>query len=228
MTSKKKLYDLTLVPKETCRLSGLPQGRQLSRALNGCICSDLFVAGFSYKRLDLGSGLIASDDEGYRLLKRIKSAKYIRDELRQLPAQTLLQMLRDGTVQLADGYIGHTQRVRLALGPAPLSGGDKLFGIELQAGSAFRCFLLTDAPTLPREITVEGCRFSLTGWQLVARDEAAAGVLQSDLPLVGKPRVADDSPSRFKVTYDPNTRCTVLCAGSFLCPPDHFGDGLIL
>jgi len=190
MTSEKKLYDLTLVTTETCSLPGLPRSAQLSQTLSGNLCSDLFVSGFSYKRLDLGSGLIAPDDDSYRLLKRIKGAKYIRDDLRQLSAAELLQQLRTGTVRLQEGYIGHTDRVRLALGPAPLTGGDQLFGIELRAGSAFRCFVLTDTPLFPKTVTVGGCPFTVAKSQVIHREPAGPGVLQSDLPVAADHRIS--------------------------------------
>lgn len=230
MTSEKKLYDLTLVPAEDCRLPGLPKGKQLSRLLPGCICSDLFAAGFSCKRLDLGTGLIVpdGDDHSYRLLKRIKSAKYIRNDLRQRSAAQLLQMLQDGTLRLEDGYIGYTQSVALAICPAPLPQSDKLFGLELRAGCAFHCFVLTESTAFPDSILLEDVPFAITQAQPVSRDASAPGVLQSDLPIAADHRVAADSPSRFKLSYDPENRCTVLCAGSLICPPDYFGVGLIL
>ena len=228
MTSEKKLYDLTLVIEETCALPGLPSGKQLSQALPGCICSDLFVAGFSYKRLDLGSGLIAPDDESYRLLKRIKSANYIRDDLRSLSAQDLLQQLQAGSIRLQDGYIGHTYQVQLSLSPAPVPDSDKLFGYELQAKTAFRCFVLTNTPKIPSKFLLGGAIFSITAIKPLIQDTTKPGVLQSTLPVVSSPRVDPNSRSRFKLSYDTDSRCTVLTAGSLICPPDYFGDGLIL
>lgn len=228
MMSEKKLYDLTLVPAEDCRLPALPKGIQLSRLLPGCICSDLFVAGFSRKRLDLGTGLIVDDDHSYRLLKRIKSAKYIRNDLLQRSAQQLLTMLKENSLQLQEGYIGYTQEVSLAIGPAPLPQSDKLFGVELRADRSFHCYALTQSAVFPDSILLEDVPFAITQMQPIHRDATAPGVLQSDLPIAADYRVATDSPSRFKLSYDPESRRTMLCAGSLICPPDYFGDGSIL
>lgn len=222
------LYKLILVPQGNCRVSGLPKGQALEKALPGCVCSDLFVEGFSYKRLDLSSGFTDLNDEGYRILKQLKGAKYIADFLRQTPPEELIRLLRRGDISLRDGYIGHSQTVSLAVRPAPLPEGDKRSGLELRKGSRFVCYIKTEDPTFPPVLDLGECSMQVLEVCPVALPECDRYVLQSDLPLTQMPKLEANSTSRFKLTYDPGAGCLILCAGSRISQKDHFGDGVML
>lgn len=227
MKSKSNLYELVLTPAQTCNLPQLPTGAMLEKALPGCLCSDLFIGGFSYKPLDLGVGIVAQDDTQYRFLKNLKSARYVHDSLRPLEANALLKQLCDDTVQLQGGYIGYTREVSLALKPVRLPEGDTLFGVQLRHGSFFRCFVKSETSAFPESLMLDQCRMLVQ--QVLPAEPARTdrGVLQSNLPLDAHWQVSDTS-SRFKLSYDALRGCKVLCAGSVISRNDFFGRGVIL
>lgn len=227
MKSDCVLYKLVLSPKRTCKLPSLPDSRLLEKALPGCICSDLFVDGFSYKKLTLCSGFTAQGEQ-YRLLKQLKSAKYIADHLKMLSPADLIAQLDRGNIAVLDGYIGHTRQVSLAVRPAPLTEGDKRFGIELRKDSRFCCYAKTENATFPETLQLGDCEMAVQEVMPVKLPNLEQYVLQSDLPLTRTPRLEPCSNSRFKLTYDAASGQMLLCAGSCISPADDFGEGLLL
>ncbi len=228
MTSKIELYELILTPLQTCALPGMPDGAQLTQALPGCLCSDLFVRGFSHKPLDLCSGIIAQDDVQYRLLKQLKNARYIHDSVRLLSANQLLAQLQDGSLTLKDGYIGHNPEVTRSVSPVRLPEGDRLFGIQLHSGCFFRFFVMTTTPDFPQTITVNGCQMTLHQALPVQPGVRERCVLQHDLPVAKNRQVAPDSASRFKLSYNAARDCIVVCAGSVISQTDYLGAGILI
>ena len=227
MKSKNALYKLVLTPKRTCKLPALPDRNLLEKALPGCVCSDLFVDGFSYKNLTLCSGFTA-EAEQYRLLKQLKSAKFIADHLKDLSVAALMTQLAEGSIALRDGYIGHDPQVSLAVRPAPLTTGDKLFGIELWKGSRFCCYVKAESAAFPDGLLLDTCEMQIAQILPVALPPKTHYVLQSDLPLTQSPRLTPDSDSRFKLAYDDKNSRMLLCAGSCISPKDDFGECVML
>lgn len=227
MKSKSNLYELIFTPIQTCRLTQMPNGAMLEKALPGCLCSDLFVGGFSYKPLDLGSGIVADGDDQYRLLKRLKSARLIHDSLKQLSADVLLTQLSDGALLIQNGYIGYNHQAANAVKTVRLPAGDNLFGIELRSGSPFRCFVKTENPNFPDKIMLGECEMVVQQVLPANPAQGDAGILQHDLPLDKNWRVSG-SASRFKLSFDTHRNCKVLCAGSVISPDDYFGNGVIV
>ncbi len=226
MKSKSKLYELILAPAQTCRLSQMPTGAMLEEALPGCVCSDLFIGGFSYKPLNLGAGIVAEDDLQYHLLKRLKSARFIHDSLLRLPADTLLKRLSDGSLQIQNGYIGYDQEAALAVKTVRLPAGESLFGIELRGGSRFRCFVKTQKTDFPEALTLGGNLMEIRQVLPAEPPRSDRGTLQCDLPLDEAWQVSG-AASRFKLAYDLRRNCKVLCAGSVISRADFFGNGII-
>lgn len=228
MKSKSNLYELILTPQETCQFPQMPTSSMLQQALPGCLCSHLFVAGFSCKPLDLCCGVVAQTDGQYQLLKRLKSARYIQDSVRFLSAGSLLQQLEDGTLTVKNGYIGYDRNVAGSVRTVRLCAGDRLFGIELSGGKSFRCFVKTKNPDFPQVISLQDCRFSLQKVLPLEPEIRDRYVLQQDLPVIAGYRVSADSASRFKLSYDAASQRIVVCAGSVISREDHFGDGIAI
>lgn len=227
MKSKSNLYELILTPAQTCRLSQMPTGAILEAALPGCICSDLFISGFSYKPLSLGVGIVAEDDMQYRLLKRLKSARFIADSVKPLPADVLLRQLSDGIMQIQNGYIGYNQEAALAVKTVRLPAGENLFGVQLRSGSVFRCFIKTENPEFPETLTLNDCLMEVRQVLPAEQEQSNLGILQHDMPL-DKAWQVSGSASRFKLSFDTHRNCKVLCAGSVISRDDYFGNGVIL
>lgn len=228
MKSKSSLYELLLSPINNCKLSKIPKGATLEKALPNCICSDLFVYGFSYKPLTLPSNTIARNDTEYQLLKRIKKARFIRDDLRLLSTEALLEKLVAGFVCINEGYIGHKAEVSNAVKPVRLIGSDQLFGVELRRGSLFRCFAKTENPVFMQEINIDGCQMKIQSVRPIEENFPQKNVLQADLPIDKNPHIQSDSPSHFKLSYDRNHNCMIVCAGSVISSADYFGTGIFI
>ena len=227
MKSNCVLYKLVLSPKRTCILPDLPDSDLLEKALPGCRCSDLFVDGFSYKRLDLCSGFTAQGEQ-YRLLKQLKSAKYIADDLKDLPLTELLDLAQADAITLRDGYIGHTRQVSLAVQTAPLTRSDRLFGQQLQGGSLFCCYVKTENTTFPATIWLGEGEMALQEARPVTLPPRDRYVLQKNLPTDQAPDPAADPQARFKLTYDTGSSRMLLSAGSVFSRQDHFDRGVML
>lgn len=223
MKSESNVFELIVTPSQTCRLSHIPTGAMLEKALPGCLCSDMFIKGFSYKPLHLGVGIVAEDDRQYRLLKSLKSARYIADRAKALPLQVLLGQLYSGEVQVRSGYIGCNRDVSLALKTVRLPSGD--FGVELRGGSLFRCFVKSETDTFPETLKLGECLMEVQ--QVLPAMQSNQRVLQHDLPLNDHWQVVGDT-SRFKLSFDVGRNCKVLCAGSVIGREDFFGNGIIL
>lgn len=224
MKSKSTLYELILSPVQTYSLPKMPTGAMLEKALPGCVCSDLFVKGFSYKPLNLGAGIVAEDDAKYRLLKGIKSARFIADRARLLSPGALLAQLKNGALQILGGYIGYCREVDLAVRPVRLPTGN--FGIELHSGSLYRCFAKTENSTFPRTLTLGECVMEVRQVLPAVSEYENQGVLQCNLPLNDTWHVAGTS-SRFKLSFDSDRGCKVVCAGSVISQDDYFGNGVL-
>lgn len=223
MKSESNVYELIVSPAQTCQLCQIPTGAMLNQALPGCLCSDLFIKGFSYKPLHLGVGILAEDDRQYRLLKSLKSARYIADRVKALPRQVLWEQLCSGELQIHSGYIGYTLEVALALKTVRLPSGD--FGVELRSGSLFRCFVKSETGTFPQTLKLGECLMQVQ--QVLPAIPSDQRVLQHDLPLDDDWRVVADT-SRFKLSYDIADNCKILCAGSVIGREDFFGNGILL
>lgn len=226
MKSKCNLYELILTPTQTCKLPQMPTGAMLEAALPGCTCSDLLLAGFSYKPLDLGAGIVAEDDLQYRLLKRLKSARFICDSLLPLSMDVLLKQLSDGVVQIQNGYIGYNQQAALAIKNVRLPESQSLFGIELRSGSHLRCFVETESPDFPKALTLGNCLMTVLQISPIQPIQSNFGTLQCDLPLDEAWQVSG-TDSHFKLSYDTQRNCKVLCAGSVISQNDFFGNGIL-
>lgn len=226
MKSKNNLYELILTPAQTCKLSHMPTGAMLEAALPGCTCSDLFIAGFSYKPLGLTAGIVAEDDLQYRLLKRLKSARFIQDSLLQLSLDALLKQLSDGIVQIQNSYIGYNQDAALSVKTVRLPESQRLFGIELRSGSHFRCFAKTETPDFPKVLSLGNCLLTVLQVLPTQPIQSGFGTLQCDLPLDETWQVSGTA-SRFKLSYDAQRSCKILCAGSVICQNDFFGNGIL-
>lgn len=228
MKSKSDLYELILTPQEACQFPQMPTSSMLEQALPHCLCSHLFVAGFSCKPLDLCCGVVAHTDAQYQLLKRLKSARYIQDSVRLLCAGSLLQQLEDGTLTVKNGYIGYDRNVAGSVRTVRLIAGDQLFGMELSGGKPFRCFVKTPNPHFPETVSLQGCRFSLQKVLPIEPENRNRYVLQHDLPVIAGYRVSPDSTSRFKLSYDAASQRIVVCAGSVISREDYFGEGIAI
>ncbi len=228
MKSKNNLFELILTPIEACKLPKMPDSVMLERALDGCVCSDLFPNGFSYKPIDLGVGMVAESDEEYRLLKQLKSARYIHDQAKALPTEAIIKQLSTGILKIHSGYVGYDDAASLGFKAIRLADSDKLFGIELRPRSLFRCFVKTETTVPPKTITLNGYTLKILQLNPIEQTENALGVLQSNMQIKTSPTVADDSKSRFKLSFDENCGCIVVCAGSVIHHKDYFGDGVII
>lgn len=228
MKSKNNLFELIFTPIEACKFPQMPDGSMLEQVLDGCVCSDLFPNGFSYKPIDSGIGMVAESDEEYRLLKQLKSVRYIHDRAKALPTETLIKQLSTGFLKIQNGYVGYDDASSLGFKTIRLADSDKLFGIELRPRSLFRCFIKTETTDFPQTITLNGYTLKVLQVNPIERTESALGVLQSNIQIKTSPTVADDSKSRFKLSFDENCGCIVVCAGSVIDQKDYFGDGIII
>ncbi len=227
MKSNHNLFELILTPTEICKLPEMPDSKVLEQALGNTICSDLFPNAFSYKPLDLGVGIAAENDEEYRFIKQLKNARYIHDQAKKLPIETLMKQLISGALKIQNGYIGYNYASSLGFKAIRLAHSDKLFGIELRPKNLYRCFIKTENPVFPEYLTINGYTLKILQVNPLKQSECDFGVLQSNMPIRTSPKIAEDSESRFKLSYDVNSECTVVCAGSVIHQKDYFGDGII-
>jgi hypothetical protein len=200
----------------------------LEQALDGCVCSDLFPNGFSYKPIDLGVGMVAGSDEEYRLLKQIKSARYIHDQIKALSTEAIIKQLSNGILKIQNGYIGYNDGAAPGFKTIRLPDDDKMFGIELRPKSLFRCFIKTEAADIPQTITLNGYTLKILQANPIEMPESDVGVLQNNMKIKAQPPLAADSSSRFKLSFDENSGYVVMCAGSVIHRSDCFADGVII
>lgn len=224
-------YDVTLCVDEEQTIPGLFCGDAMRAALPPAfadsLCSDLMLAGFTYKRVDLCVGLDGADEQTYTILKKLKSATFISDRVRQMPLAAIVDGVRAGLIMIKDGYIIDAgDAPQRALHTVVLPDSPNLFGLKLRAGSRFRFFIKTIVSDFPTTLEVGGCRFRVEGVRPVTFAHTDVYVLQHDLPVAEHWRMAPQSATRFKVGYHPETSTICLRAGSVIHREDYFGSAI--
>ncbi len=222
MKSKRCLYEIVLTPLENSRFEAMPKAEDLEKALPESISSDLFVDGFSHKRIDLGVGFEASCEEQYHHLKRLKGAKIISDRARNLSIDQMICRLEEGELKVENGVIGFSEAYSRAFRTIRLSDSDALFGVELKKGARFRCFVKSKSSSFPETILISGSPFLLQKISPLS-PPASLGVLQKKVFLSEGKNFASNPKSRFKLSFDPEKNLPVLCAGSVLDPNEVEG-----
>lgn len=218
MKSKRNLYEIVISPCSNVVLEEIPKASEIKKALSGCPCSDLFVDGFSYKRIDLGIGYEAKTDEEYHHLKRIKSAKLISDRARSLSAEEIISRLLDQRLSAENGVIGFCTEYSRAFRPYRLPSSPALFGVELKQGAKFRFFAKCDRAFEEQKIVLCGAEFSVEKVALFPQ-ASALGVLQS-AALCPDPDALEKPAARFRLSFCPEKNCPLIEAGSLIFPSD--------
>ena len=105
-------YRLILHPARECFVSGLPSAKAVYRAVSGDLnngpvwISDMFFRGYVYRPICFDLTKINGDGE-YRILKRIKAARYIQEDLLAggCSGTVLLGKILSGEVLVDNGII---------------------------------------------------------------------------------------------------------------------------
>jgi len=222
-------YDVTLKSLENKKMKALPKSGEvltsLGKGFERGLCSDLFVAGYSYKPQDLASDIEADYDD-YRLLKIFKKATYISDRAKALlKERDIITLVKEGTVFADDGYIRSVADppilpVREAVLPDP----DAPFGIMICESSLFRFFLKTDKAVLPDGLEICGCPFLVESVEKITDSMPKKYVIQCNLQVCDDNTVSESSESRYRIAYDPVSKKKIILAGSIVSREDFFGE----
>ena len=218
-------FDVTLQSEYAQKIPCLPKGAVILQALpEGCLCSDLLPAGFSYKPMNICEGLDGSDDETYTVIKRLKNATFISDRAKLQNTAAIVNQLRNGTMVIRDGFIGAEDLQPPGMRKVLLPEEPGLFGLELPAGSCYRFFLKTTEPILPEKLQIGNGEFKIISCSGVHFLPADTYVLQCDLPLAENYRMMDGSKSCIKLGY--GAKGKFLQAGSVIDRVDYFGSAV--
>ena len=181
--------------------------------IKGLCISDMFLPGFLYKPLSFEQVYAQSDDE-YKVLKKVKKAKYIDKVLldRLQTGADLVKMLMRGEAVLVKEYICDAMKNRIEF--QILKGSEVEFYIMLPQDGAKQLSLL-------RERKSEGAAFDITCLKECENRRTASYVLQAAMRVGKHVVIQQESASVFRTRYCEKDRCQYLKEGSVFSPEDH-------
>ena len=229
--SKLFCYDIVVRLSAQRKLNSLPKSTDIRAAFGegfeNSFCSDLFVAGYSYKQLDFFSD-IELDYDDYKLLKLFKKAVYISDRAKELLKENdIISLVKQGLIFVDEGYIHCLDEAATTfLTETILPDSDNPFGIKMRQNSRFRFFIKTEKSTFPEELNICGCPFCVETVKKIDESLPQKYVLQCDLDISSDVKIANDSQSRYKIAYNSVSQSKMILAGSVISREDFFGETL--
>ena len=225
---------MTVRAQNSCMFARLPDATELAEALGltrmRCSISDLLPHGFTYKPMLFDCGQI-TQEEGFRIYKQIKSAKYIHRDLllTYRTAEELLNGVLSERIKLCQGWIlPRYDRFQQPWQTIILAAHSKPAALRLTDGTTLDILLgLSDAAIVEylhglTQIHLQGNTLSVDGLEPLPFSKAERFVLQAPCPVSAAVQIGEESESVFRVALL-RERGLCLVPGSTMIRGDTLG-----